>query len=222
MDKVVYIIIRLFLFVVACFLFFCVSVISSVHDGIIFDRLMGTVVLNTSIVVTSTGQPTVPYTSEPYGFATPVGLGRSVRWYAHCAQPTAGGGSGGGSASVVGGVAVAFANPQLFAINVSLSLSDTGSDSGTFGGVQLSARHEYFLTPPVRDPQGLQSRHVSLNGGVPLAATGTGELSPMPPRVVSEVAAAGEGEGAGAVSVRLPALSFGFIVFPDAQAAACM
>jgi hypothetical protein len=106
----------------------------------LWARLMGPRVLGTSVVFTAGGaQPAPP-------FATPSGLERTLRAYAHCtptatATATAGGGGGGGGSA--GAVTVAFVNPQTYAIDVNLTglSGPTGLLPGLAGGAPL-AREE--------------------------------------------------------------------------------
>jgi hypothetical protein len=101
-----------------------------------------------------------------------------------------------------------FANPQT--VDMSVVLPD--------GGLSASQRQLYVLTPPRGDGGGgagshhhpLQSKMVALNGQT-LAFVGDAGLPPLDPPL---------SKGGGPLV--LPALSYGFVVVPDANVTACM
>lgn len=115
-----------------------------------------------------------------------------VRGYAFCARPQP-------SAASQGAVVMILMN----------------MNSATAAQVAVSApkampgpRHDYLLTAPAAS---LTSSTVLLNG-VALAVAADGQLPAMPPRVVSSTEAS---------TVQLPPRSYGFFVWPQANAPAC-
>ena len=158
--------------------------------SLLWTRLMGTAVLNASAVVTSGGTAS----NEP--FATPVGLERTIRIFAHCSAP--------GAHAPAGAVTLAFANPQTFGVVLELASAD-----GTV--LDSAPRDEYRLAPPAGDAMGLRSRFVSLNGAVPpLKAANDGSVPALPAMRVNSG------------TLRVAPLTFGFIVLRNATAPACM
>jgi heparanase len=156
--------------------------------SLLFTRLMGTAVLNASAAVTVDGAAAAG--AAP--FATPAGLERTVRLFAHC--------SADGAGAPAGAVTLAFANPQTFGVVI---------DLGAGGRLAASARDEYRLSPPAGDAMRLRSHSVVLNGAAtPLAAAADGTAPVLP-------AARASG------TLRLAPLTYGFIVLRDANAPAC-
>lgn len=125
-------------------------------------------------------------------FPTPAGLDTTLRVFAHCAR-----GAGAGAAAPHGAVAVAFANPQTYRVALRV------------GGVPAAPRDEYRLSPPAGDPAGLRSRRIALNGNV-LSAQADGSVPALSPVEAS------------AGDVALEPLTYGFLVFRNAAAPACM
>ena len=121
----------------------------------------------------------------------------SVRAYAHCAAPAVG--------APAGAVTVALLNIGSAAANV--SFASAGGDAPE------QARVEYVLTAGEKAkpsyPNALQSKQALLNGKL-LQLSG-GAL----PAIDGKAGAAGE-------PFVMPPTSYGFVVLPDAKAAACM
>jgi hypothetical protein len=115
-----------------------------------------------------------------------------VRAWAACGARAAGGAHG--------GITVIFANFDETPAPVALAIAG-GASPGDI-------RHEYILTAGDADAS-LASSTIALNGAI--LAMGDGLLLPaLPPRIAPATS-----------PLVLPPLSYGFIVLPDAQAAAC-
>jgi heparanase 1 len=198
--------------------------------SLLWTKLMGPSVLQTRVNFTADGsQPSPP-------FATPKGLERTLRVYAHC-TPTAGSGTTATTTTVrdsamergtkqgmergyaKGAVTIAFANPQTFPVVLNLTGLSTASTSTASTPTANLDREEYRLVPLSSDAtdevNGLRGLKVALlgKGGArdTLEVAADGSLPSLEPVEV----------GAG-TSLRLEPLTYGFIVLPNAAAAACL
>jgi hypothetical protein len=198
---------------------------------------MGPRVLQTAVKFTDDGvQPRPP-------FATPKGLERTLRVYAHC-TPTAG--STTAATSTVddsaiergvkrgyakGAVTIAFANPQTFPVILNLTglssievlvqhLSNPGAGlTKAVASTDQLDREEYRLVPLSADPtdevSGLRGLKVALlgRGGErdALEVATNGSLPSLEPLAVDA-----------STPLRLEPLTYGFVVFPNAAAVACL
>jgi heparanase len=115
--------------------------------------------------------------------------------YAHCAAPGAGGGNG--------GVTVLLVN---FDATSGYRLAAIGDGAGADLLAKGKERQEYILTSP-----GAINGSVSYLNGAPLRLTASGDYPPLEPRVVVN----------GQEELVIPPLTYGFVVFPDAEAKAC-
>ena len=141
--------------------------------------------------------------ADPVPFATPPGLERTVRFFAHCTAEAAG--------APPGAVTLAFANPQTFGVTF-------GDEEGHTLPLLLSGpRDEYHLATPASAPSttSLMSHLVSLNNAsTPLVAGQDGSIDEkqlQPKRVPG-----------GKTLLRLAPLTVGFVVLPKAEAPACL
>lgn len=168
--------------------------------GLLFKRLMG------SIVLTSyQNEPAVmPYIPE-------------MRGYVHCTNKgSAGAGTVGSSGTKPGSVTMAFLNVDAnrsFAIN----LNGENTDGTPF---KTDTREEYILSSAGMGPPGphqsmLSSLHILLNGKL----LELGESNTLPPLVGKSVVSP---KGSSNQYFVAQPRTYGFVVFPDANAHACM
>jgi hypothetical protein len=160
--------------------------------AVLHKRLMGTAVLNTTVVSTQENTHAAIDGQHPMlaSVVTPQGLERVVRLFAHCSHNRS------------GALTLMFANPQTAPMPLSLQSS-----------LDSSPRELYVLTAAADGSNNplLQSKRVALNGE-PLLLMGPAQT--LLPDLLPVRAPAHS-------NIVLPALSYGFISLPRASAVAC-